>query len=98
MELWEGAVLAVGGLWLVGYMSRKNAGHPVNAANSGITNASNLTNTGVAASSGAPSLVAGEPVAAPVRMQPIGTPIQRIGTLSTPNRPGVPVRPIAQHL
>lgn len=66
MEIWEGAILAVGGLWLVGYMSRKNAAHPLNSG-VGTSNTSNLTTIGVAAASGSTDLIAGEPVAPPAR-------------------------------
>jgi len=31
MEFWEGAVIVVGGLWLIGRMSRQSAAHPLNA-------------------------------------------------------------------
>jgi hypothetical protein len=30
MEFWEGAILVVGGIWLVGRMSRQSASHPAN--------------------------------------------------------------------
>jgi hypothetical protein len=64
MEFWEGAVLVVGGLWLVNYMSHnsRHGANPLPNANlggnqSGLTQ---MTNT-----AGASSLVVGEPLAAP---------------------------------
>jgi hypothetical protein len=35
MEWWEGAILIVGGIWLVGRMSRQSPNHPLNAGGGG---------------------------------------------------------------
>ena len=46
MELYEGAILIVGGIWLVGHMSRKTQQTAATLQESaGVSNASNLTNT-----------------------------------------------------
>jgi hypothetical protein len=73
MELWEGAILAVGGIFLVGYMSQKNqaavlAGQSALAAATTVTpagtsNSSNLTN--ITNSAGGQPTVIGEPLEPP---------------------------------
>jgi hypothetical protein len=62
MEFIEGAVLVVGGLWLVGRMSRKLDSHPANqpaplVAPASTPNVTNMTNT-----AGDPAIVWGEPL------------------------------------
>jgi hypothetical protein len=86
MEFWEGAILVVGGVWLVSHMANKaNMGAPgpsVIGANStnwlgalGVSNASNLTN--ITNQAGGQPTVIGEP------LQPVQ------GTVRVP---GVPAR------
>ena len=61
MEFWEGAILVVGGLWLVGRMSRSSTAKPVlsQAAAGTVTATGNTTATNTDGSS---VLVAGEPL------------------------------------
>lgn len=86
MKFWEGAIIVVGGIWLIGRLSRSSASHPVNLAASGAGAAASPspllpggatveTNT-----DGSNSLVAGETLlpAPPL----VGTGITR-GTIST---------------
>ena len=73
MELWEGAILIVGGLALVGYMGRKqaamqsagvaNLAAATTVDNSGLSNTSNLTN--VTNTAGGNPTVWGETLAPP---------------------------------
>jgi hypothetical protein len=73
MELWEGAILVVGGIFLVGYMSRKNALAAQSGAGSlslattvtpaGTSNASNLTN--LTNTAGGYPTIMGEPLEPP---------------------------------
>lgn len=102
MEVWEGALLAVGGLWLVGYMSRRNASHPVNGSigtadgGSGTSAISNLPTIGAGAASGTDTMIAGEPVAPPImRARP---PLRIWPGAGGGRAPVTPTRPIAVHL
>lgn len=74
MELWEGAILVVGGVFLVGYMSQKNQAAVLGAQsaaaaattinpNTGTTNVSNLTN--LTNTAGGQPTVMGEPLEPP---------------------------------
>jgi len=66
MELWEGAVLVVGGLLLVRHMVNKNAAVQstgITAASTGVSNQSNLTN--ITSSSGGYPTLMGEPLEPP---------------------------------
>lgn len=62
MELWEGAILVVGGIWLVGHMASKNAAVQATAAAAatGVSNQSNLTN--ITNTAGGDPTIAGEPL------------------------------------
>jgi hypothetical protein len=60
MEFWEGAVLVVGGIWLVGHMSAKSAvGQSASIVKKPTVQVGNTTLTNTAGTS---SLVAGEPL------------------------------------
>jgi hypothetical protein len=66
MELWEGAILAVGGIALVYYMANKNTAVQAtlaSGAGAGLSNASNLT-TITNTAGGAPTVM-GEPLEPP---------------------------------
>jgi hypothetical protein len=74
MELWEGAILVVGGIWLVGYMASKNAAVQATAAApvagaasaaspAGVSNTSNLTT--ITNTAGGTPTVMGEPLEGP---------------------------------
>jgi hypothetical protein len=73
MELWEGAILAVGGIFLVGYMSQKNqaallgaqsaAASATTVTPAGTSNTSNLTN--ITNQAGGQPTVIGEPLEPP---------------------------------
>jgi hypothetical protein len=88
MELWEGAILIIGGVWLVGYMTQKNAANQATLAqaNSGISNGSNLTT--ITNQSGGYPTYAGEPLEAPqpplLTMRPVGTPVRAVGSPPAP--------------
>lgn len=63
MEFWEGALLVVGGVWLIGHMSRRSHHHPVNSVSAYINqvpeqNLTNMTNE----AGGGTSLTYGEPL------------------------------------
>jgi phosphopantothenoylcysteine synthetase/decarboxylase len=112
MEMWEGAVLVVGGVALVWYMtnrSKQMAGMQIGAAsaasNAGVTNASNLTT--ITNQAGGVPTVAGEsllPVSATA--MPIRGTVIRVSSVAarTPLAPAQPIaqlptaRPLAQHL
>jgi hypothetical protein len=84
MELWEGAILAVGGIALVYYMANKNTAVQAtlaSGAGAGLSNASNLT-TITNTAGGAPTVM-GEPLEPP---QPPLTPISIVPTVP-PNAP-----------
>lgn len=70
MEFWEGAVLVVGGIWLVGHMSRRSASHPINQVqptySSTVPTLAQTTNT-----AGTPSLVSGETLVQPAPTPPV---------------------------
>ena len=63
MEWWEGAILVVGGVWLIGRISRQSPNHPVNSVAQAVAvsqtqqNLTTMTNT-----SGSVAVVAGEPL------------------------------------
>lgn len=62
MEFIEGAILVIGGIWLVGRMSRQSATHPANAAAaSPVSIEPNLT-TRTNLAGGTAGLVTGEPL------------------------------------
>ena len=66
MELWEGAILAVGGIALVCYMAKKNTVVQTSLANApgtGVSNASNLTN--ITNTAGGTPTTYGEPLEPP---------------------------------
>lgn len=82
MEFWEGALLVVGGIWLIGRISRNSPNHPVNSVASAIAlsgtqqNLTNMTNT-----SGSVAVVAGEPLTGgnePLQISNIRRPITAI--------------------
>ena len=85
MELWEGAVLIVGGVFLVSYMAKKAGATPSNRptvigsnatalGSLGTTNMSNLTNI--------TNTAAGQPTVYVEPLEPVMTPI--IGPVSAP--------------
>jgi hypothetical protein len=107
MEFWEGAVLVVGGVWLVSHMAnrastaRMTAGPTVIGANStswlgalGTSNASNLTN--ITNTAGGQPTVIGEP------LEPVQTPVTIPGTpariipFPTPQPIYMPISPVAR--
>jgi len=72
MEFWEGAILIVGGLWLVGRMSRNSTTSPLNKVVASVSAIGTVGPTGNTASTnqaGNTSLIAGEP------LTPAGPPI-----------------------
>jgi hypothetical protein len=99
MELWEGAALIIGGVWLVGYMSRKNAaqtpmqasvGAPVVAVPlGGTTNQSNLTT--VTNQAGGAGTTWGEPLEPP-KPNPITGVINPAWGANPPRIAPMPVR------
>ena len=108
MEFWEGAVLLVGGVWLVGHMSRRSASHPINSVATAIQASrytSNLTNSTNMA--GSTSLIAGEsltpqgpklptssqPIVAPVTRRPYVPPVFHKAPIHVVGRVPVSVRP-----
>jgi hypothetical protein len=105
LELWEGAVLIVGGVWLVGYMSRRNGvglntvGAPSTTVNSsGTSNPSNLTT--ITNQAGGDPTTWGEPLL-PAQPQPLTgkiCPAWGCGgpgsVASTPAVRGIPARPV----
>lgn len=65
MEFWEGAVLALGGLWLVGRMSRASASSPLNrppVSQAALGTVGPAGNTVATNTDGSDTLVAGEPL------------------------------------
>jgi hypothetical protein len=96
LEFWEGAILVVGGLWLVSHMAKRQA--PVAAVNNtGVSNASNLTT--ITNQAGGLPTIAGESLVAPTPLMqaplavsrvvaypvtPSGTPIARAPLSSAP--------------
>jgi hypothetical protein len=105
MKLWEGAILVVGGIWLVSYMASKNAvvqataGAASAASSAGVSNSSNLTT--ITNTAGGQPTVMGEPLEPP--QAPItGTPYtgttykRRVGTST--DSPFIVSRPMAVHL
>ena len=63
MKFWEGAILVVGGIWLVGRMSRNSAMHPANRALSYSQTPPLTKQTNVAQ---APFVIAGESLTPPI--------------------------------
>jgi hypothetical protein len=95
MEFWEGAVLIVGGLWLVGRMSRASATHPLNAKPASISALGTVGpqgNTVATNTDGSTSLIAGEP------LTPMAPPLS-IAKQVNVNAPSTPVvrSPIVAH-
>jgi hypothetical protein len=63
VEFWEGAILVIGGVWLVGTMARKSATSPINKATTSIVAAGTVTSAGntiATNTDGSTSLIAGE--------------------------------------
>lgn len=100
MELWEGAVLLVGGVVLVAYMTRQNAAvqasssaalaGAVTATPAGTTNASNLTN--MTNQAGGYPTIMGEPLTPPQpSISPVPVSVAR--SMPAPVR-GTPVYPV----
>jgi hypothetical protein len=86
MELFEAAILVVGGIWLVGHMSRKQAA--VAAAPAlGTTNRSNLTT--ITNTAGGYPTVYGESLEPP---QP-AIPVSRVAAMPPSLAPSVPTAP-----
>lgn len=68
MEFWEVAILAVGGVWLVGRMSRASASSPLNmslASKAAVGTVGPKGNTVATNTDGSSTLVAGEPLTPP---------------------------------
>ena len=65
VELWEGALLIVGGVWLVGKVSRNSPNHPVNATQVALAPSQPAGNTIGTQTDGSNNLVWGEPLAPP---------------------------------
>jgi hypothetical protein len=62
MEFWEGAILVVGGIWLIGKLSRQSPNHPVNAIPLSVSASGNSLNPTLSTNTdGSSSLVVGEP-------------------------------------
>ena len=66
MEFWEGAILVVGGIWLIGKVSRKSPNHPVTASMVAANPTQPAGNTVGVNTDGSNNLVSGEPLAPPV--------------------------------
>lgn len=65
MELWEGAILAIGGIWLVGTLARRSANSPINKVATSISAVGTTSSAGNTISTntdGSHSLIAGEPL------------------------------------
>jgi hypothetical protein len=62
MEFWEGAILVVGGLWLVGRMSRASASMPPVLSKAAAGTVTPTGNTTATNTDGSSVLVAGEPL------------------------------------
>lgn len=81
MEFWEGAILVVGGIWLVGRMSRQSASHPANVAAPYMVSPSNdpsggLDPTLATNTAGDSSITVGEPIGQPTTpLRPTRTPV-----------------------
>lgn len=87
MKFREGAILLVGGVWLVGHMARKSASSPINSAPKSISAAGTTTSAGntiATNTDGSSSLVAGETLGPRAPMIPVSK------TVSV-NAPGSPV-------
>lgn len=75
MEFWEGALLVVGGIWLIGRVSRNSANHPINSVANAVAvsktqqNLTTMTNT-----SGSIAVVAGEPLTGGPEPMPVAVP------------------------
>jgi hypothetical protein len=91
MELWEGAILIVGGIWLVGYMSTRNQqlAAATAAATAGTSNVSNLTT--VTNQAGGTPAVAGESLTPP---QPPPLPVNNGSNVIIGTKPIAPVSPV----
>lgn len=87
MEFWEGAILALGGIWLVGHMARKSANSPINNIASSISAVGAVSSAGNTISTntdGSSSLVAGEPLSG-------GAPTIPVKKVVSVNAPGSPI-------
>lgn len=90
MEFWEGAILVVGGVWLVKHMANRHRSALANVSaqsslgSAGTSNASNLTN--ITNTAGGYPTIAGEPLDSP--QPPIMVPIVK------PAQP-IAIRPVA---
>jgi hypothetical protein len=87
MELWEGAILVVGGLYLVTVMARRQPGVAV-SPNANLANLSGRGQSGLTTATntaGTDYLVAGEQLAAP-------TPSLATSTISVNSQPTIPVQ------
>jgi hypothetical protein len=70
MEFWEGAILVVGGIWLVGRVSRNSPHHPVTASAIALNLPQSAGNTIGTQQDGSGALVWGESLAPPVAPLP----------------------------
>lgn len=82
MELWEGALLIVGGVWLVGKVSRNSPNHPVNATQVALSPNQPAGNTIGTQTDGSNNLVWGEPLAPPTPPLPTNFGIRTIAPVS----------------
>jgi hypothetical protein len=89
MELWEGAILVVGGIWLIGRVSRQSPNHPVTAA---LNASSSLQSAGATPGitlnpPSTPSLETGDQMQSTgglVAGEPLETPLPTVANLPTP--------------
>lgn len=97
MELWEGAILTLGGIYLIGRLSRQSPNHPANvaaAANASLQ-AAGATPIATPAPPSTPSLETGDQSQSTgglVAGEPLATPLPTVG--NTPIAPAVPAAPV----
>ncbi len=96
MEFWEGAILVVGGVWLVGRMARASSTHPLNTipkSMSALGTVGPKGNTVATNTDGSTNLIPGEPLTpqAPVlqisrkiNLNPVGAPVVRTPIVGSP--------------
>jgi hypothetical protein len=82
MELWEAAILVVGGIWLIGKVSRNSPNHPVTASMVAANPTQPAGNTVGINTDGSNNLVWGEPLAPPVA--PLAQPNVGLRTITSP--------------
>lgn len=97
MEFWEGAILVIGGIWLVGRMSRASKSSPLNSVSvsaSALGTVGPQGNTVATNTDGSSSLIAGEPLTPSAPQIPVNKTVSVNPVTSAPIRSPVLANPV----